>query len=64
MRLNRELNGKSSKSSYAFEKLIAELTSMFVSSATGLHLKLPRHLDYLDSWVSVLKEDKKAIFKA
>ena len=63
-RLNRELNGKSSKSSYAFEELIAELTSMFVSSSTGIPLKMPRHLDYLDSWVSVLKEDKKAIFRA
>ena len=63
-RLNRELNGKSSKSSYAFEELIAELTSMFVSSATGIPLKMPRHLDYLDSWVSVLKNDKRAIFMA
>lgn len=49
---------------YAFEELVAELGSMFVMARAELLGEVENHASYLDSWLSVLKEDKKAIFRA
>lgn len=53
------------KEQYAREELVAELSSAFLSSELGcVQENLEFHADYIDSWLSVLKADKKAIFKA
>ena len=52
------------KGAYAFEELVAELGSAFCMSALGLHGEIADHANYLDHWLSVLKEDKSAIFRA
>lgn len=49
---------------YAFEELVAELGSLYCMSALGLHGEIEGHASYIDHWLSVLKEDKSAIFRA
>lgn len=64
-RLNRELKGFSdSKSSYAFEELVAEMGSAMVLSDKGFEQRLDSHVSYLDSWLKCLKDNPKAIIKA
>jgi antirestriction protein ArdC len=48
---------------YAFEELVAELSSAFLCAQTGVKAEL-RHDSYIASWLKVLKDDKKAIFTA
>ncbi len=50
---------------YAMEELVAELGAAFLCAELGITLE-PRldHAQYLASWLSVLKADKKAIFAA
>ena len=53
------------KEGYAREELVAELGSAFLCSQLGfIQETLEFHASYLASWCQVLKEDKKAIFKA
>ena len=64
-RCNRELGKRFGDNAYAAEELIAELGAAF----TCAHLELstePRedHAQYLQSWLRVLKADKRAIFTA
>lgn len=49
--------------SYAFEELVAELGSAFLCAQLGIHGDL-RHEGYIASWLSVLRKDKRAIFRA
>jgi len=67
-RVNRDLSryGKD-KSERAREELLAELGSCFLCADLGIVPELeprPDHAAYLDSWLRVLTEDKKAIFQA
>jgi len=64
-RLNRNLTGRFGTNSYAAEELVAELGAAFICAALGL-CNEPRqdHAAYLNSWLQVLKSDKKAIFTA
>ncbi|PJG84824.1 ArdC family protein [Conservatibacter flavescens] len=48
---------------YAFEELIAEMGSAFLCAHIGFNT-VPQNASYIDSWIKVLKEDKRAIFKA
>ncbi|MEH8093430.1 zincin-like metallopeptidase domain-containing protein [Gallibacterium anatis] len=48
---------------YAFEELIAEMGSAFVCTALGFDT-ISNNASYIDSWIKVLKSDKKAIFRA
>lgn len=48
---------------YAFEELIAEMGAAFLCAAVGVQGEL-RHEAYLDTWLSLLKADKHAIFRA
>ena len=57
-------NSEDSQKVYAFEELVAELGSLFVMGHIGLKGELENHVSYLSSWIQLLKEDKKAIFKA
>lgn len=63
-RLNRDMSNK--KASYAYEELIAELGSAFVSAHLGID-KEPIQDNckaYLKSWLKHLKDDKKYLWKA
>lgn len=48
---------------YAFEELVAEMGAAFLCALTGTQGEL-RHEEYLASWLKILKEDKRAIFRA
>ena len=48
---------------YAFEELVAEMGAAFLCALTATQGEL-RHDDYLASWLKILKEDKRAIFRA
>lgn len=64
-RCNRDFSGRFGTEAYAFEELVAELGSAFLSADLLLHAE-PRadHAQYLKSWLEVLKGDKRAIFTA
>ena len=66
-RLNRLFSFRMNSVSYAFEELIAEISTMFLSAETGLD-QTKKHFDnhaaYVASWISLLKSDHDAIFKA
>jgi antirestriction protein ArdC len=64
-RLAREFSGRFGSEAYAFEELIAELGAAFVCADLGLiPATMADHASYIDSWLRVLKNDKKAIFTA
>lgn len=64
-RLGEEFQGKRGKEGYAFEELIAELGASFLCADLGVSVE-PRldHAQYINGWLKVLKDDKKAIFSA
>lgn len=64
-RLARAFGKRFGDKAYAFEELIAELGSAFLSADLALTPE-PRtdHADYLANWLDVLKADKRAIFTA
>ena len=64
-RLNRDFSGRFGSDSYAFEELVAELGSAFLNAELGfIGTMIPNHASYIDSWLTVLKNDKRAIFTA
>jgi antirestriction protein ArdC len=65
-RCARELNGhRFGSESYAFEELVAELGSAFLCAELGITPEVrDDHAAYLASWLSDLKQDKRAIFAA
>jgi antirestriction protein ArdC len=62
-RLARDLSGLHGSKSYAREELVAEMSSAFVCASLGI-VPTVRHTDYLGSWLDVLREDNRAIFRA
>ncbi|HKD07128.1 MAG TPA: zincin-like metallopeptidase domain-containing protein [Bryobacteraceae bacterium] len=64
-RCDRELGKRFGDAAYAIEELIAELGSAYTMAKLELELT-PRanHAAYIDSWLKVLKSDKRAIFTA
>ncbi|MCZ2110717.1 MAG: ssDNA-binding domain-containing protein [Dehalococcoidia bacterium] len=65
-RLDRDFGRKAfGDEGYAREELVAEIGAAFLACDLGLTPK-PRedHAAYLDHWLKVLKEDKRAIFRA
>ena len=62
-RLNRDQSGRGKNKTYAREELVAELCAAFVCASLSIQPTV-RHADYIGSWLEVLKEDKRAIFKA
>ncbi len=56
---------KKESEEYAFEELIAELGAAFLCADTGVMSDIRGdHAHYIDFWLKILKEDKKAIFRA
>lgn len=65
-RLNRDFNRKRwGDEGYAKEELVAELGACFLSADLGIPpITKEQHSAYIQSWLSVLKNDKKFIFQA
>ena len=62
-RLDRVIENTKGDKLYAREELVAEMTSAFVCASLSI-MPTVRHTDYIGSWLKVLKEDDKAIFRA
>ncbi len=62
-RLDRNLKTNKGTKDYAREELVAEMASAFMCAKLGIEPTV-RHTDYIASWLTVLTEDKRAIFKA
>lgn len=62
-RLNRDLSGGYGTRKYAFEELVAEISSAFSCASLGI-VPTVRHADYIGSWLEVLREDNRAIVRA
>jgi len=62
-RLVRDNKGKFGSKDYAFEELIAELGAAFLMADFGF-IGDVQHESYIASWLEVLKNDKRYIFKA
>jgi antirestriction protein ArdC len=62
-RLDRDQSGGFGSTAYAREELCAEMASAFLCAALGI-VPTVRHADYLGSWLTVLRADNRAIFKA
>jgi antirestriction protein ArdC len=64
-RCDRQLGKRFGDNAYSMEELIAELTAAFTCAHLGLSTEpRPDHAAYIDSWLKVLKADKRAIFTA
>ena len=66
-RLDRDMSGDFGSMSYAKEELVAELCSMFTQSNLDIELKgehFENHAAYLQSWISILKDDPNELFIA
>ena len=62
-RLDRDMGGKFGSSKYAFEELVAELGAAFLCQDYSIQGEL-RHAGYIQNWLTCLKENNQAIFKA
>ena len=62
-RLGRKLLNSFGSTDYAREELVAEMGSAFLCAALGIEPSV-RHADYIGSWLDVLREDNRAIFRA
>jgi antirestriction protein ArdC len=62
-RCNRVLSARAHIEAYAFEELIAELGSAFLTDHCGLPGAL-QHASYIESWLKALRNDKRLIFTA
>lgn len=62
-RLRRDQSGRFGTAAYAREELAAEMGSAFLCAALGI-VPTVRHADYLANWLSVLRHDNRAIFRA
>jgi len=60
-RLNRKFG---TGEDYAFEELVAELTSAFLCAEYGIPLERLQHAEYVGHWIKNKKNDNKAIMRA
>jgi len=64
-RLDRNIKNAFGSKDYAREELVAEIGAAMLCSALGLENTVREdHSSYIDGWLKVLREDKRAIFKA
>lgn len=62
-RLDRQLHNRFGTKDYAAEELVAELGAAFLCAHLGVRGEL-RHAGYIKTWLSLLREDPRAIFTA
>jgi antirestriction protein ArdC len=65
-RLNRDLGRKKwGDEGYAMEELVAEMASAFLCADLQITPEVREdHASYIDNWLKVLKDDKRAVFSA
>lgn len=65
-RLNRSFDSKRfGDAGYAVEELVAEMGAAFLCADLGIAAEvMPEHAQYLNAWLTVLKQDAKAVFTA
>lgn len=63
-RMNRPLKNPKGTPQYAFEELIAELFSAFISARCGFSSQISNNAAYIDSWLECLRSDKKFVLAA
>jgi len=64
-RLNRDFGKKFGDHAYAFEELVAEMTSALLGADLGLPTShIDDHAAYIGSWLKVLRRDSRAIMTA
>lgn len=62
-RLDRDQTGSFAGQAYGREELCAELASAFLCASLGI-VPSVRHADYIGAWLSIMRADTRAIFKA
>jgi len=62
-RLGRDMAGSFGSKSYSREELVAEMAGAFICASLSI-VPTVRHADYIGSWLEVLGEDNRAIFRA
>lgn len=62
-RLDRDLAHRFGSEAYAAEELVAEMGSAFLCAHLAVEGRL-RHPEYIGHWLTVLRDDKRAVFKA
>lgn len=63
-RLARDLSGSFGSESYAREELRAEISSMMLCGTLGISHDSSNNASYVASWIKILKNDPKEIFRA
>lgn len=63
-RLARDFSGRFGDDAYAFEELVAELTSAMAQAVLGIRADVDNHASYIEGWQRVLRSDKYAFAKA
>jgi len=64
-RCDRQFGKRFGDEAYAMEELVAELGAAFLCADLGVNqTPRPDHAAYIESWLKVLKSDKKAVFTA
>lgn len=64
-RLDREMGKRFGDMAYAAEELVAEIGAAFLCAELGITQELrPDHAQYLANWLTLLKDDTRAIFTA
>ncbi|MBP7077519.1 MAG: DUF1738 domain-containing protein [Bacteroidales bacterium] len=63
-RLNRPILNKFGTKEYAFEELIAELSSAFMLAYLGYESRITDNAAYIENWLSVMKNDTKFVIQA
>ena len=66
-RLNRDLSGRFGTPEYAYEELVAEISSCFMS--TNLHIEqspehISNHKAYVQSWIQAIREKSETLVRA
>lgn len=62
-RLKRDFGERFGDQAYAFEELIAEIGSAYLSADLGLSPEL-HHAEYVGRWITLLRDHRRAIFTA
>jgi antirestriction protein ArdC len=64
-RLDRQMGKRFGDKCYAAEALVAEIGAAFLCAELGITQDVrPDHVQYLANWLTLLKEDSRAIFTA
>lgn len=63
-RLNRPMKGGFGSEDYAKEELVAEVSSMLMGERLGIGHDPTQHAAYVKSWIKILRDDPREIFRA